>query len=248
MAGRRPTDTWKSRGKHGRRDARGSATQGAVAEDAANDRRSAPSTNGIEVVRQRIAEEAARIMADEGRSDYLTAKRKAAQRLGWQDSRHLPSNREIEIALVNYIQLFHAHDLSETLHKQFNIAFETMRLLAGFDPRLAGALLQGIATAFSEVQIQVFPDNPEQVALLLQEHGIPYEEASRRLRFGGEQQETVPAFRFLAGDTPVEISVLPLPAAREAPLSPVDARPMKRANLKEVERLLKNATPPHSAP
>lgn len=211
-------------------------------------RRSPLHTHGIEVVRQRIAEEAARIMANEGTSDYHTAKRKAAQRLSQEDVRHLPSNREIEKALGNYLQLFHAHDLPETLHLQLSVALETMRLLAGFDPRLAGALLQGIATTCSEVQIHTFPDDPEQVALRLQEHRIPYEEASRRLRFGGGRQEIVPVFRFLAGDTPVEISVLPLPAAREAPLSPVDARPMKRANLKEVERLLKNTTPPHPAP
>jgi hypothetical protein len=205
-------------------------------------------THGPEAVRLRIAEEAARIMAREGISDYHAAKRKAAQRLGQEDGRHLPSNREIEKALENYIQLFHAHDLPETLRTQLSVALEAMRLLADFDPRLAGALLQGIATAYSEVQIHAFPDAPEQVALLLQDHGIPYEEANRRLRFGGDRQEIVPVFRFLAGDTPVEISVLPLPAAREAPLSPVDARPMKRANLKEVERLLKNASPPHPAP
>lgn len=210
-------------------------------------RRLALHTHGVEVVRRRIAEEAARIMANEGVGDYHSAKRKAAQRLGQEDSRHLPSNREIEKALGNYIQLFHAQDLPETLRMQLGVALETMRVLAGFDPRLAGALLQGIATTFSEVQIHIFPDEPEQAALLLQEHGIPYEETSRRLRFGGDRQEIAPVFRFLAGDTPVEIIVLPLPAAREAPLSPVDARPMKRANLKEVERLLKNMAHPHPA-
>ncbi len=209
-------------------------------------RRPAAHPHGVEAVRQRVAEEAARIMANEGVSDYHSAKRKAAQRLGQEDSRHLPSNREIEKALGSYIQLFHAQDLPATLRVQLGVALETMQVLAGFDPRLAGALLQGIATAFSEVQIHIFPDNPEQAALLLQEHRIPYEQASRRLRFGGDRQETVPVFRFLAGDTPVEIMVLPLPAAREAPLSPVDARPMKRANLKEVERLLKSMA--HPAP
>lgn len=211
-------------------------------------RRPTPHTQGIEAIRQRIAEQAARIMADEGISDYHTAKRKAAQRINQEDSRHLPSNREVEKALENYIQLFHAQALPKTLHLQLGVALETMRLLAGFDPRLAGAQLQGFTTASTEVQIHAFPDDAEQVALRLQEHQIPYEEASRRLRFGGDRQEIVPVFRFLAGETSVEISVLPLPAAREAPLSPVDARPMKRANIKEVERLLNNTAPPHPAP
>ena len=104
--------------------------------------------------------------------------------------------------------------------------------------RLVGPLLQGLATPYSEVQVQVFPDEPEQVAVLLQEHGIPYEEADRRLRYGGDRQAAAPVFRFVAGDTAVEITALPPQAAREAPLSPVDARPMKRAGVQEVERLL----------
>jgi len=58
------------------------------------------------------------------------------------------------------------------------------------------------------------------------------------LRVGGDRIETVPAYSFLAEDIPVEVSVFSPTAAREAPLSPVDGRPMKRAGLKEVEASL----------
>ena len=85
-------------------------------------------------------------------------------------------------------------------------------------------------------------DDPEQLAVWLHEHGIPYEESNRRLRFGGDRQETVPGFRFVAGDTQIDVTAFPPEAAREAPLSPVDARPMRRANLKDVERLLEAAS------
>lgn len=197
-----------------------------------------------DVLRQRITQEAARIMAEEGVHDFAAAKRKAASRLNQVENRHLPSNREIESALADYLRLFHARELPAALVRLFSTAQEAMRLLADFEPRLTGPVLNGLATPYSEVTIQVFPDDPEQVALLLREQGIPYDQDARRLRFGGDRQETVPVFRFVAGDTPVEICVFPPAGLREAPLSPVDGKPMRRANLKEVERLRAEATPP----
>ncbi len=200
-------------------------------------RRDNPSGRNEDLPRRRIVQEAARIMADEGVRDFALAKRKAASRLGQAENRHLPSNREIEEALADYLKLFHAKDLPRTLARLLDTALETMRLLTTFEPRLTGPLLQGVATPYSEVQIHAFADDPEQLALFLQEHRIPYDEDHRRLRYGGDRQETAPVFRFVAGDTTVEIMALPLQAAREAPLSPVDARPMRRASLRDVERL-----------
>jgi hypothetical protein len=45
----------------------------------------------------------------------------------------------------------------------------------------------------------------------------------------------VPAYRFLAEDVPIELTIFTPTGAREAPLSPVDGRAMKRASLKELE-------------
>lgn len=204
-------------------------------------RRDNPSGRGDDLPRRRIIQEAARIMADEGVRDFAAAKRKAASRLGQVENRHLPSNREVEEALSDYLKLFHAKDLPHTLARLLDTALETMRLLMAFEPRLTGPLLQGVATPYSDVQIHAFADDPEQLALCLQEHRIPYDEDHRRLRYGGDRQETAPVFRFVAGNTTVEIMALPLQAAREAPLSPVDARPMKRAGLRDVERLRADA-------
>ena len=192
---------------------------------------------GDDLLRSRIAQEAARLMAEEGVHDFAAAKRKAAARLNQIENRHLPSNREIESALADHLQLFHARDLPHTLCQLLDVALEAMRLLGRFEPRLTGPLLNGMATPYVEVPLQVFPDDSEQIAVLLHEHGIPFDQDVRRMRFGGDRQENIPVFRFVAGDTPVEISALPPTGLREAPLSPVDARPMKRANLKEVERL-----------
>lgn len=195
-----------------------------------------------EALRRRITQEAARIMAEEGVRDFHAAKRKAAGRLNQAENRHLPSNIEVETALAEYLKLFHARDLPHTRQRLLGIALDTMQLLVSFEPRLVGPLLQGVATPHSEVQIQAFADNPVEIAVWLQDHNIPYEESDRRLRFGGERVESAPVFRFLAGDTAVAIDALPLQALREAPLSPVDARPMKRATIRDVESLLAEAT------
>lgn len=205
-------------------------------------RRPAIPGRGDDLLRERITQEAARIMAEEGVHDFAAAKRKAVARLNQAENRHLPSNREIESALADYLRLFHARELPGTLKRLLEVAVDAMRLLAPFEPRLTGPLLNGVATPYSEVPLQVFPDDPEQIALFLREHGIPFEQDTRRLRFGGDRQDTLPVFRFMAGDTTLDISALPPSGLREAPLSPVDARPMKRATLKEVERLAHDAT------
>ena len=192
---------------------------------------------GAEEIRQRISREAARIMAEEGVRDFHTAKRKAAERLNLPEARQLPSNQEIEQALAEHLQLFHARQLPQTLRHLRGLAVKAMQLLERFEPRLVGSLLSGNVTRFSEIQLHVTADTPEIVAFFLQDHGIPYEETSKRLRFGGDRTEMVPVYGFLAEDTAIEVSVFTPKIAREAPLSPVDSRPMKRATLKEVETL-----------
>ncbi len=221
MSGRRPTGTWKCRGR----------------QDAGSDRRPAPHPHGAEEIRQRIGREAARLMAEEGINDFHAAKRKATERLNLPEGQHLPSNPEIEQALAEHLQLFHARDLPRTLHRLRRLAVQAMRLLERFEPRLVGPLLTGHVTRFSKVHLHVTANTPELVAFFLHEHGIPYEETSKRLRFGGDRSEMVPIYGFLAEDIQVEVSVFSPTTAREAPLSPVDGRPMKRLGLKEVEAL-----------
>lgn len=200
-------------------------------------RRLAPRPQGNAEIRQRISREAARLIAEEGINDFHVAKRKATERLNLALGQHLPSNPEIEQALVEHLQLFHARDLPERLRRLRSLAVKAMRLLERFEPRLVGSLLSGHVTRFSEIELHVTAATPELVAFFLQEHGISYAQVTKRLRFGGERNEIVPVYRFLAEDTTIEVNVFTTTDAREAPLSPVDGRPMKRAPLKEVEAL-----------
>jgi hypothetical protein len=191
-----------------------------------------------DVERQRICQEAARILAEEGVRDYQAAKRRAAERLNLPQAHSLPSNPEIEAALIQYLELFHARDLPARRARLRRLAIDAMQFLSRFEPRLVGAVLNGAVTVHSPVELHLAADTPEEVGLVLDEHLIPYEQYERRLRFGGDREVRLPGYRFTADGTIVEALVLTPTQARSAPLSPVDGRPMRRANPREVQQLL----------
>lgn len=193
---------------------------------------------GAEELRLRLAREAARIMAEEGVRDYAAVKRKAAERLSLPDAKHLPSNEEIEHELRGYLELFQGKQLSGRLAHLRRVALEAMRFLHPFDPRLVGSVLAGTVTEGAIVELHVSADTPEALGLWLDENEIPYEQTERRLRFGGDRYDVVPAYRFSADEVTIELCVFDHRAVRETPLSPVDGKPMKRANPREVETLL----------
>jgi len=192
-------------------------------------------------VRQQIAHEAAKLMVENGIRDYQLAKRKAAARLGLGDARDLPRNDEIEREREAYQRLFGTEEHSRHVVSLRRHALEAMRLLDDFGPRLVGPVLSGTADRHSEICLHLFSDPPEDVALFLLDRGIPHDQGEARVRFQADDHERLPAFRFLAGEAPVERVVFSARARRRTPLSPVDGRPMRRAKLAEVVALVEAA-------
>jgi hypothetical protein len=90
------------------------------------------------------------------------------------------------------------------------------------------------------VQLHLFTDTPEQVALALIAQDIPYHAGERQQRYGGERSKNCPCFTFMAGEVFFELLVFTLDGLREAPLSPVNGRPTRRARTAEVQALLSN--------
>jgi len=133
-----------------------------------------------ENLRRALAQEAARIMAEQGIHDFLTAKRKAGERLGVSDESVMPRNTEVEAALIEYQRLFRADSHQETLLAQRQAALRAMQYLAAFDPRLVGPVLSGTATAYADVQLHLFAERAESVALKLLDRGIAHEVTERR--------------------------------------------------------------------
>ena len=148
-----------------------------------------------DLLRQAVADEAARIMNEQGVDDFLLAKRKAAERLGVTDASILPRNTEIEAALMAHHRLFaqdrHAADLSDLRRS----ALAAMRLMQDFQPRLVGPVLNGSASAHSEINLHLFSETPEAVSLRLDERGVPHEVLERRVRFERDRAVGYPALR-----------------------------------------------------
>jgi hypothetical protein len=190
------------------------------------------------MLRRAVAEEAARIMREHGVEDFLLAKRKAAQRLGVTDASILPRNTEIEAAIFDHHRLFSNERHDDELAALRRSALQAMRMMAEFQPRLVGPVLSGSASNHSEISLHLFAETAESVVMKLADHAIPHEVAERRLRFERDRTVAYPAVRFVAGAQTVDAVVFPLDGIRQAPCSPVDGRPMRRAATQEVENLL----------
>jgi len=189
-------------------------------------------------MRERLAQEAAQILAETGSRDFFAAKRKAAEHLGAIDTRNMPSNQEIEEALMTYQRLFRADRQPQELRRLRQVALKAMKFFADFRPRLVGSVLRGTADTNSTVTLHVYAGAVEEVGLHLMENAIPFETADKRLRFGTERYQTLPVYRFLAEETPIEVVVFPLDGSHQAPLSPVDGKSMRRADIAALEKLL----------
>lgn len=177
-------------------------------------------------------------MAEHGIRDFLAAKRKAAERFGVVDSAVLPKNTEIEAALAQYQRLFAAESHAESLLTQRHAALRAMRCLCEYAPRLVGAVLSGTATTHCHVQLHLFADSAESVLIDLMDQSIPHEVTARRVKMGGERVLEYPAVLFAIDDQAIEATVFPADGIRQAPVSPVDGKPMRRANFGEVEALI----------
>jgi hypothetical protein len=188
-------------------------------------------------LRNAIAQEAARLMAQHGIQDYLIAKRKAAERYGVMDGPLLPKNTEIEAALMSWQRLFGGAAHASSLQEQRRVALDAMKMLALFEPRLVGPVLTGSATEFADIQLHVFSDNAEAVCMHLMDRRYDYEVFERKMRMTPERQIAVPSIRFDMVNETVEAFVFPRDGIRQAPISPVDGKPMRRAGAQEVAEL-----------
>ena len=188
--------------------------------------------------RQQLAHEAARLMAEGGIRDYHQAKLKAAQRLGIVDDASLPRNREIEEALREYQRLFLGPGRAADIRRRREAALRALEFFRDFQPRLVGPVLDGTADVHSPVALHLHSDDGDAVPRWLDEHGVPATARSRRLRLDREREGDFPVWLFAAEHLAFDVTVLPLDVVRQAPLSGIDEKPMRRASLAQLRALL----------
>ena len=188
-----------------------------------------------------LAQEAARIIVDQGLRDFRAAKIKAAERLGLSTRGSLPRNAEIELAVSEHLALYGREAHTDFLHTMRETTLAVMRELNAFTPRLVGPVLIGTADENSAINLHVFSDNAEAVAAELRALGYRYRPYERRLKTSrgrGATPETFAGLQFEFKGELVEATVFPVDGIRQAPISPIDGKPMKRADERAVKALL----------
>lgn len=189
-------------------------------------------------LRRMIAAEAARIMVTQAQSNYRIAKQKAAHRLGVGAHTVLPSNVEVETALRAYQEFYGGAQHLGRLQELRECALRVMRSLESFHPRLVGPVLDGTADRHSRISLHIFNDPPDAVAIHLLDRGLTFDHEQRNIRWHDGSYHQVPLLVTQMENAEVELNLFSCLDLRQAPPSPVDGRPQKRAPITEVECLL----------
>ncbi len=197
-------------------------------------------------LRQLIAQQAARMMAEEGISDYAYAKKKAGRQLGSTEASCLPTNSEIAEELKIYQELFFADEQPEQLKLLRNDALTTMQLLERFNPHLTGAVLDGTAGRYAETSIHLFADSLKEVEMFLLNQQIPFETNEKSYRVindgkrdkKGSNRKIVPVFTLEGPHGLIKLSVFEFDDMRVATKNAADGANAEKLNTAGVAALL----------
>lgn len=170
---------------------------------------SKPHPQRRDLMREQLAHHTARLIAEDGITDFAFAKRKAAKQLGAADTQHLPSNQEVDEALNSYRALYQPHSHPDILYQLREEALAAMRMLAPFHPYLTGSVLSGTAGANSDINLMLFSDDAKAVLLFLLKHEFEFEDGEWNVRVGGHE-ERVPSYT-LTGESGTLIHIIVLP-------------------------------------
>ena len=121
-----------------------------------------------------IAQTAARIVVEEG-LDWGVAKQRAVRQMGLPSRTGLPDNDLLEEAVREYIGLFCEDTQPAQLLALRELALVWMERLEEFRPHLAGAVWRGTATRLSDIQLQLFCDDPKSAEIARLNQQVRYE-------------------------------------------------------------------------
>lgn len=181
--------------------------------------------------RASIASAAARLMAEDGITDYHHAKRKAARQLGFPEHTAYPDNAEIDAELRAYRSLYQDEGHAELLHEQRQAALQILEMLAIFRPYLTGSVLEGTAGEHSTIDILLFADSAKEVEIFLLNRNIAYEHAEPR----NERVEAVLVLETEVADVNL---VICSPQLERVALKHRDGRPRERIRADALRALL----------
>jgi hypothetical protein len=198
-------------------------------------------------VRARIAAAAARIMAEDGIDDFGLAKRKAARQLGADERQGLPANDEVEAELEAYRALYQSEEHPERIAELREVALDAMRAFRQFRPYLTGPVLHGVAGPYAEIELELFPESTKELEIFLMNLDLPFSTRESK-RFGGDRTRYVSVFSLTWQGLPLKVSALDPRDERMALKTTQAGRPMERAGIDEVAKMVATAGKMHLTP
>jgi hypothetical protein len=185
---------------------------------------------------RRLAEEAARLMVDGVETEYLHAKERASMMLGMTGQARFPSNKEIRECILQLTRTRLGDDEVERRVQQMRtIAEEIMSVIEEYDPHLIGSTLTGEIRESSDIDLHAYCDDYEILLTLLTERG--YEDIEPEII--ENRKGSFVHLRWNENLYPVEITIYPWSWRDIVPISSVTTKPMKRADLLAVRKMLK---------
>ena len=200
----------------------------------------------LDQMRQMIAQQAARMMAEDGVHDFAYAKKKASRQLGISEASALPTNAEIEDEIRLYHNIYNADEQPLELKKLRQAALMTMQLFERFNPHLTGSVLDGTAGKFSQTDIHLFADSAKDVEIFLLSQQIPFDSSEKSYRVSDKPskdkkekaRKTVPVFTLETELGLQKISVFDVDDMRVAVKRTVDGSNAERADISDLQALL----------
>ena len=197
-------------------------------------------------LRQLIAQQAARMMAEDGINDFAYAKKKAGKQLGVTESSVLPTNAEVEEEVRLYHNIYNADEQPIELAKLRKTALMTMQIFERFSPHLTGSVLDGTAGKFSQTSIHLFADSAKDVEMFLLNQQIPFESSEKSFRISDKPskdkkekvRKTVPVFTLETELGLQKLSVFDVDDMRVAVKRTADGSNADRADISDLQALI----------
>jgi hypothetical protein len=184
---------------------------------------------------QALLAEVAALVVDGGH-ELDSALRRAARTLGVRLQQARPPVAALRAAIADYRALFRPQQV-QRLQEQRRLALTAMQRLGELRPRLIGSLIHGDGP-LDHVRLLVYADTPEQVALHLEEHRLPWQATDTVLVYSGGRRISRPALRFMAGETVIELVVLDHSGHSDPPRDPVTGGTLEMLNADQLSALI----------
>ena len=185
-----------------------------------------------------IAQEAAKIIAEKGIQQFGQAKFKAAENLNAMDNGCLPSNSDIEKKLIEYYQLFQTDVHLDHIKSLRKIALDIMHIFDNYQIYLVGPVANGTANVASAINFHIASEDESEIIQTLTKNDLTHKPYDRKIKFNEKTIKLVNGIKTIYKNTDIELTIFNHKEIRHAPLSRIDNKPMKRIKIKLLQEMI----------